>query len=498
MNNTLSANTGVAILIIYGIAMFFLSLWVVRGRRQTKAEFLLASRSVGIIPGAMSIAASWIWAPALFVSSSKTYQQGLAGLFWYLAPNVATLMIFGPFAAKLRTRLPDGYTLPQHMRNEYGSGVHVLYLIQFFGLQICCFAVEIFAGATLMHLITGLSFVSVALSLIGIVLAYAVMGGLRASVATDYVQMAAMIVICGLVVPWAVAKAGGLSVILAGLGGLNGAYVDPNNPTSPSYSYANPLNPWVIWSFGISNTISLFSGPLGDQMQWQRAFALRSQGTVKRTFFLAALLFGSVPLALSNLGFIASNKEISSGWNITDPQMVGPITVAHLLPHMMIVIYVIMILSGLCATLDSVLCAIASLTTTDVFGYQSEKAEKDQQAVFISRWAMIVGAFLGFIVAYVWHALHLTILDLFLFYGTLRASTMIPTVVTLLWPGLRPGVIFATILASLLFGAPLMAAARLSNDEHVKAILSVAGSLAVVTIGIVGCWIAKRFRQTQL
>ena len=38
--------------------------------------------------GGTSIAASWIWAPALFVSVQLAYEKGIAGIFWFTIPNV--------------------------------------------------------------------------------------------------------------------------------------------------------------------------------------------------------------------------------------------------------------------------------------------------------------------------------------------------------------------------------------------------------------------------
>ena len=124
-----------------------------------------------------------------------------------------------------------------------------------------------------------------------------------------------------------------------------------------SGDYGNIFDPWIAYSFGIPVTIGLLSGPIGDQMHWQRAYALRSDKDIIKTFMLGALIFVLVPVTLSILGFVAADKELSANWTITSTQLIGPITVAHLLPGFMLVIFSIMLLSGLCSTLDSILCA---------------------------------------------------------------------------------------------------------------------------------------------
>ena len=297
MQNVLDQTGGLIFLFLFGAVMVALTAWVGRGRRRDNAEFLLAGRNVGVLTGAMSIAASWIWAPALFIASQKAYEQGIAGLFWFTFPNVMALVVFAPLALRIRERFPSGYTLPQFMGNRHGRGVHILYLIQFFGLQICSFAVQILAGSALIETMTGLPFLLVATILVGTALLYSVMGGIRASLTTDFLQMALILTISAIAVSWAVVRAGGLSIVAEGLGGHSGD--------------GNLFDPWVAYSFGIPVTIGLLSGPIGDQMHWQRAYALRSNSDVIKTFLLGAALFIVVPLSLSLLGFVAANDEVS-------------------------------------------------------------------------------------------------------------------------------------------------------------------------------------------
>ncbi len=472
LTNALTPVDGLLIILAFGLVMISVTLWVTRGRERTKKEFLLANRGVGVVAGAMSIGASWIWAPAMFVSSQKTYQQGLAGLFWYIVPNIGTLIIFGPFAARLRTLLPDGYTLPQYMRKRHGKNVQVLYLIVFFSVQICSLAVQILAASALLAKTTGISSHLAGALIVVVPLTYAMIGGLRASVVTDYLQMIAMIVICCLTVPWAVHNAGGYKTIISGMGGVTG-------------QYTNPLDPWVFYTFGISITIGLLSGPLADQMQWQRAYALQKNGRVRLTFFLGALVFASVPLSLCNLGFIAANNNVSGQWHITDPQMVGPIAIANLLPHYMLILFLFLVVIGLSSTIDSSLCAIASLVATDVIATNGDESTRDTHQRRIYWLAMVGGVAAGYAVAQI---PGLKVLHLFLFYGTMRASTMIPTILTLTWRKLNSKAIFPTVLISFMLGGPLMIVGNLYDNIH----LTVLGSLSVVCIGATGCILGSK------
>ena len=112
----ISQTTGYLFLTIFGISMilitYFFSKWK---NHQTKEQFLVADRQVGWFMGGSSIAASWLWAPALFISVQLAYEKGLAGIFWFTLPNVIALAIFALLAPRIRKIFPDGYTLPQYI-----------------------------------------------------------------------------------------------------------------------------------------------------------------------------------------------------------------------------------------------------------------------------------------------------------------------------------------------------------------------------------------------
>ena len=480
MEPVLSQTEGLGFLCIFGLSMIALTGWVSRGHRKDRSEFLVAGRSLGVWPAALSIAASWIWAPALFVASQKAYDQGLPGIFWFTFPNALSLVVFAPLAFRIRKLFPAGFTLPQLMLRRHGRAVHVLYLIQFFGLQICSFAVQILAGAVLIQSLTGLPSVVVALILVITALIYSTMGGIRASIVTDFVQMTLILSITAVTVPWVISAAGGLVAVTSGLGGASG-------------EFRNLFDPGVAYSFGIPVTIALLSGPIGDQQHWQRAYALKSDRDVIKAFLLGSLLFVLVPISLSFLGFVAANRDISQGWIITSSQLVGPVTVSNLLPSFMSVVFSLMLLSGLCSTLDSVLCAVSSLASIDLLGgtgNETSEAARDRRQVRIARISMLVLAALGLSIALI---PGLTVVHLFLFYGTWRASTMIPTVLTLYWKRLHSRAVFWAILASLLLGAPIYAwGSYFGNPDW-----SVAGSLSVVVIGLTACILLTRYSEAK-
>ena len=450
--------TGLLLILAYGIGAFALTWLSVKGRAVSKLEFLLADRNLGVWPAAFSIAATWIWAPALFLASEKAYTQGLAGVFWFIAPNVACLLLFAPFAARIRRLAPGGFTLSAYMRGRYSRRVQVLYQLQLVGLAVCSCGVQLLAGGAVIVFLTGLPFFPVTLLLMLIALSYSLFGGLRASVQTDHAQMILILVTALIAVPWVLFRGGGLSVVNQGLGGFSGQFSNLLSPDSLG----------VAWSFGIPVTIGLLAGPFGDQSFYQRAFAIR-EDRIKLAFVYGALLFALVPLSLSLLGFVAAGQQ----WLINDTQMVNIETVARLLPDWVMIPVALMLLSGLISTIDSNLCAVASIAGYD-WGMNVNRARLSM--VLLCCAALFVANFPG-----------MKILYLFLFYGTLRASTLLPTVITLLRKNIPEPAVFFGILCAILIGLPLFAWGNFNGLvlwKVIGALLTVGISGVAVSVGL--------------
>ncbi len=429
MTTVFSHTQGYLILIVYGLVMFFTSTKILK-KSTTKTNYLVADRNVTWLHSGFSIAATWIWAPALFIATQKAYTQGIAGLFWFTIPNILCLLIFSFFAIKIREITPNGFTLSDFMRSKYSERVQNMYLIELIGLAVCQFAVQLLAGGAVIAYLTGLNFFIITFILSIIALSYSLVSGVRASILTDYWQMWLILIVVIFVVPWVVIEAGGWQSVIQGLGGVDN-------------KYSNPFNKEVAYSFGIVVTIGLLAGPFGDQSFWQRTFATK-KSEIKKAFITSACVFGIVPLFTGIIGFVAASQNI-----VGEPQLINIITVKKLLPEWVLLPFAIMLISGLVSTLDSSLCAISSLV-----GHDIAKRFKNSSEINYAKIGMIILAVSGLLIA---NIPGMKILYLFLFYGTLRASTLIPTVLTILYGKLSENGMFYGICLAIFVGAPIMA-----------------------------------------
>lgn len=453
---------GAVVLIFYAVLMLSATL-VFTKQAQSKESFHVADRNIGTWAAALSIAATWIWAPALFTSAEKAYTSGIPGIFWFLVPNVLCLILFIPFAKRIRERYPHGITLTGYMTDVYQSPkVKGAYTFQLGALAVLSTAVQLLAGGKMLSAILDIPLWVVTIILAAIAYSYSRFSGLKASVATDVIQFGIIVMGCALLVPWTVAEAGGTSTILNGLASVSGEF--------GSLSSKSGLE--VFLGFGLPTTIGLLSGPFGDQCFWQRAFAIK-KNRIGSAFFIGALLFGLVPLSLSMIGFSAAG----SGFIAADPGMVNMEFIMSKLPAWVLAPFLMMILSGLLSTVDSNLCAAASMTTD----WQTKGDN-----IKTSRRTMLV--MLGISIA-IANIPGLGVTHLFLFYGTLRASTLLPTVLTLLGKRLTANGVFVGVVSALCVGLPIFAVGNLMNHSVLKTV----GSLTTVLLsGIVALAVSRK------
>ncbi len=452
------------LLILGYFAVMLLLVRLIKGGAFSKSSYLVADRGVPGMVAAFSIAATWVWAPSMFVAAEKAYLQGFAGVFWFVVPNVLTLILFGFFANWMRKKKPDGWTFSAYIRERFSKRTHNLYLIESVGLQICSFGVQLLAGATIMHKLTGLPFFGVTCAMALIPLLYTLKSGIKASILTDYWQMMWIVVvlILGLPILFTNAPAG---AFLNGLGGHTGEFGSLFSETG--------IN--VMLTFGIPTAIGLLSGTFGDQMFWQRIFSVK-EGEVKKAMFWAAAIFAVVPVSLSIFGFIAAG----SGLEVSDTQLTNVSSVIAFAPRWYLYVFLVMILSGLMSTVDSILCAVSSVAGHDIVERIKERSAGmgfKVNEVKVARIAMVIIALLAIGIA---NIPGMTITYLFLFYGTLRSSVMLPSCWAIKGIKMSESGLFWGILLSLCVGLPIFAIGNLNGNVG----MIVAGSL--LTIGLSG------------
>lgn len=486
------------LLIAFAIVMILATTVASRAHKwHTAVGFMAAGRKVPWWLGAVSICVTWIWAPALFISSKQAYENGLPGIFWFTFPNILALMVVAPLAVRIRENLPAGYTLPEWIRHRFDERVHKIYLAAFFWYQLIAVTMQLYAGGNIFALLTGVSLPSVMLVLAATTLTYSIISGMRASIITDFLQYF-MIIVGGLIViPWTLSAAGGMSAVSHGLAGAAG-------------KHAGIFDAQVAFNFGIVTSIGLVCGSLCDQQNWQRAFTIEKT-RLFTAYVLAGFLFGIVPISLSMLGFLAANPATGIHLPLgVDTAMIGVATVAHYLPGWAVVAFIIMMLGGLCATLDSAMCAASSLYSFNCFSLSNQErtlnleesleqavpAEEikrqdsfDKKILVRGRLAMIAITLAGLLLSFA--LIYIPGFDLQYLWWILNSVGMcvaVPTVLSLYWDKLDSKGVFWGTMAGLIIGVPLFVYSNAVGMTW----LTVADSIGILIVTTLSCFLFKR------
>jgi Na+/proline symporter len=166
------------------------------------------------------------------------------------------------------------------------------------------------------------------------------------------------------------------------------------------------------------------------------------------------------------LGFIAGG----SGYAADDPGFVNFELIQSIFPAWFMVPFLFMVMSGLLSTVDSNLCAVSSLVS-DVRG-----------GLRVAQCSMAALLLLGICVA---NIPGISVTALFLFYGTLRASTLFPTLLTLFGKRLAPTGVWVGVVLSVSVGLPVFSFGSIADIAEIKVIgsvlaLGISGAFAII------------------
>ena len=420
-----------------------------------KAEYLLARRSLGILPISLSIAAAWMWAPALMVAATLGYVYGFWGVFWFSVPNIAAVLLFGPVADRARRRLPDGATYSGFQRRAHSRRVMGLFIAQ----DAMALFTNMLANAVAGGFVVSYVFdVPLAWGVAGVLIIpalYTLPGGFRISTITDLFTMSAIL---GVVVVVAVATIGTASAATL-LDGWTG---------SPGYDVA-----FIAAGLGLTLTVHLLAAPYSDQTLWQRAWAARPQD-VRRAFTLGGLFFAPVPILCGAVGMVVAGSGIvldnaQAALFVGADTYVGAVAVSAL---------ALAVLLAVVDTIDSCMSAVSAFVSDDnTLGWSVNAGRLLMVAMtaVVGAVALIPG---------------LSILGVQLAYSAVSGSTLLPGLMSL-FSRRRPAepAVFWGMVGGALIGAPVFFYGLSRGDDIVTAW----GIVLTVAVSGVITWAGSRY-----
>ncbi len=283
----------------YIAAMLGLSAWLARGQTGSSDYYLGGRRlpwwALGLSTLAtQSSANSFIGIPA-FVALVPG--GGLTWLQYELALPLALLVVMLLFVPVFRGL--GIVSIYEYLELRFDRGTRLLLSAVFLGTRALASGVALYAAAVVLQVCTGLPLAACVLGLGVATVAYDTMGGMRAVVWTDVLQMALLLVGVLLCIFWAVAEVGGTQAVLAAVDPARLAAIDPGHGLGDGARAP-------LWGFVIGGVVLYVAYYGVDQSQVQRQLAAGSVADAQRLLlfngivrFPLTLLYAALGLALA-------------------------------------------------------------------------------------------------------------------------------------------------------------------------------------------------------
>ena len=376
------------VVIVYLAGLILFSIYLSK-RQHSRADYYVGSRNIGPWPIAISTIAtqcstnSILGAPAFVAFSAG---GGLLWLQYELAVPLAMLAIMIFLLPVFRElKLVSVYEYLER-RFDLKTRLALSALFQF--VRAFATAVTIYSISLVIELITGLSFFWSVITLGLITLIYDVLGGVRAVIYSDVLQMIILAAMLLLVFVMLVSEAGGFWTMFDSIPSERLRTVDfANHGLGDGATFAF----WPMLFGGFFLYVSYYGC---DQSQVQRELCAKSVDESKHSLFLNGLLRFPLVLLYCLVGvgigaYAVSHPEFISLLPKDEGQpnynLVVPAYILQNLPVGLVGLSLVALFAAAMSSLDSVLNSLSASTMEDFVQRFHKGAWNDQKELWISR-----------------------------------------------------------------------------------------------------------------
>jgi SSS family solute:Na+ symporter len=386
----------------YFVAMVIIGL-VSRKKARGIDDFFVAGRKGGTLLITGSLLATIVGGSATVGMAGLGFSRGLTGAWWLLVGSIG-LIVLGLFFAK-KVRGYGLYTLPELVAKQYDSRVSLAASVLIVIAWVGVIAAQIIASGTMLGVL-GVGTPQLWMVVFTIIfVTYSVLGGQRAVIRTDAVQMG--IILSGVF--------GGLALVLSRLGGWGGLI-----SSLPAEHFTFPVSP----QFSGQDLISLLllvglTYVVGPDM-YSRLFCAKDSNTARKSAFWAALIIIPIAFGITLIGMGASAlfPEIS-------PEQALPVIITEVLPPFMGGVVLAALLGALMSSADTCLLSASTILTVDIIGH-FRKSLNPTGTLAYSRWVMVIIGVASLLLALVMKGVISTLLFAYTVY---TAGIILPVII---------------------------------------------------------------------
>ena len=351
------------IVIVYALA--FLGLGYFFKKQSNKEDYFLGGRSFGWFPLSLSVMATQLSAISFMSAPAFVGMREGGGLQWLSYEFAVPLaMIF------LATFLVPGLyrsgvvSIYEFLERRFGLSTRLLLSIVFQVSRAFATAVMIYAVALIIMSVIGIPLWQTILVIGLVTLIYSYQGGMKAVVYGDMIQMIILfggIVICFF---YALSEIGGWDVFTEQVDKQRLLAVDFG---SLGFRKGESFGFWPMLVGGFFLYASYYGT---DQSQVQRLLSADSLKTVRKTLMVNGLLRFPITLSYCIMGLVIGTLAFSSADFMAKipsdkPDLMIPVFIRDYLPHGIIGILIVAILSAAMSSLSSTINSLSAVFTED-------------------------------------------------------------------------------------------------------------------------------------
>lgn len=348
----LNPTSGFLLLAAFAVGSIAAALYLTRNADDNAEDLLVARESTAVPVIIVSLIATWLWSTTLMGAAEGGFDFGL-GAFWVYGFAITwSLVLMGPIMARIRQNFPEVSSYPEYVRYRFGDQgklVHLVFSAVAIAQSFFWAVIQVVGAGMVLNIVFGIPHWQGALATGLIVTAYITLGGLRASIFTDFIQMLAIGVILAILAPWVIIEAGGASAIHQGL-------VDSQVGNAHHFVTPEIVAGWLL--IGMAS----IEYTLINQNVWQRVIATDETGKERLVLGSSVVLWLSIPASAAIIGLVGLSIDYSGG-----AATVMPAVMTEVLPAWGAVMFGVAILGAIFSTTDSCLNSLITIMVSDIY-----------------------------------------------------------------------------------------------------------------------------------
>ena len=370
----------VAVIVVYLCSMLLIGYFSGK-KNENQEDYFLAGRSMPWIPIALSVAATMISANGFIGGPGWAYQSGMYPFMVNVAVPLAiifALSVTTPVIYKMQVT-----SVYQYMEKRLGKYTRALAICQFFINAIIQISSMVFIPVLIIQKMTGWSFYILVPIVVITALIYTLMGGIKAVIWTDSIQMVVVVGAVFLVIITAL-KGIGLNFsdtirIAQEAGKLNSLNFSTNVTLEHTF-WATLIGGGVMW-------IRYFCF---DQAQVQRVLTAKSLKSAKNSFVVSAMVMNVVYFLMMFVGIILFVFYRGRVFYTSNEIMIT--FILEEMPIGAIGLIIAGVFAAAMSSVDSILNSMTAVFTKDVY----EPLSKTKKEASL-RMTMLISIIIGFV-----------------------------------------------------------------------------------------------------